>query len=301
MRTDRFRVALLSALLGLGSLHLTAQVWDASTQATGWAHQDKDESFTFFDEGSATLHTWSRDGGLQRSTPLGKLPMAPEKWVVDPHNHPWVVYKQTLVEVGPNGKILKSFKLPAEVADVGWDIKGIVLSYRAPTPFLEKRDYKGSVVWTHGVKPPSPDEDTPPPVHRRPILVDDAGNILMASGTSLNLQILSGTTGQKVSEVRFSATEGEPPPALEGTADARGPMALWPGKEVVFATVRASQVPSRYREAMQGLALARLDLKQLRLEFLATGLNESHQLVGILDSDAVFTSPRGGLVLVKIR
>lgn len=301
MRTSRIRVALLSALLGLVGLQLDAQGWDAATQATGWAHQDKDDSFTFYDELSTTLHTWSRDGGLQRSTNLGKLSVAPEKWVVDPHNNPWVISGQTLTQVGANGKVVRSSKLPAEVADVGWDVKGIVLSYRAPTPFLERRDFKGgSVLWTYGAKPPSRDEE-PPPVHRRPILVDDAGNVLMANGNSLNLVILNGTTGQKISETRFSLADGSPAPALEGSADVRGPMALWPGKEVVFATVRSTQVPPQLRGSMQGLALARLDLKQLRLEFLPTGLNESHQLIGILDSDAVFTSPRGGLVLVKVR
>ncbi len=300
MRTSRFHVALLSALLGLVSLQLDAQVWDAATQATGWAHQDKDDSFTFYDELSTTLHTWSRDGGLQRSTNLGKLSVAPEKWVVDPHNYPWVISGQTLTQIGANGKVLRSSKLPAEVADVGWDVKGLVLSYRAPTPFLEKRDFKGSVLWSYGVKPPARDEE-PAPVHRRPILIDDAGNVLMANGNSLSLLILNGGTGQKTSEIRFSFPDGSPAPALEGSADVRGPMALWPGKEVVFATVRSTQVPPQLRGTLQGLVLARLDLKQLHLNFLPTGLNESHHLIGILDSDAVFTSPRGGLVLVKVR
>ena len=78
-------------------------------------------------------------------------------------------------------------------------------------------------------------------------------------------------------------------------------MALWPGKEVVFAALKASQVPAQLRPSAPGLVLARLDLKQSRLEFLPTGVGEDHILIGVLDSDAVFVKPKGGLLLVRIR
>ena len=299
MRTPDFRVALLSALLGLCGLSLAAQSWDAPTQATGWSHQDKDDSFTFYDSQSAALHTWSRDGGLQRSTPVGKLSAIPEKWAIDPHGNHWVISGLTLSQVGPSGKLLKTSKLPAEVADVAWDVKGFVLSYRAPEPYLEKRDFTGSVLWSYGVKPSR--EEGPAAMNRRPILIDDAGNLLLASGASLNLVVLNGGTGRKEAEVTLSLPDGSRAPLLEGSATERGPLASWPGKEVVFAAVKATQVPAQMRDAIQGLALARLDLRAMRLEFLPTGLGESHLLIGILDSDAVFVSPTGGLVLVKVR
>ena len=286
-------------MLGLCGLSLDAQTWDAATLAMGWSHQDKDDSFTFYDEFSAALQTWTRDGGLLLSTPLGNMPVVPEKWIIDPHNNHWVISGLSLIQVGPKGKILKTSKLPAEVADVAWDVKGFVLSFRAPEPYLEKRDFTGAVIWSYGAKP-SRDEG-PAPLNQRPILIDDAGNVLMASGASLNLVVLSGATGRKVTEMTLSLPDGSRAPLLEGAAEARGPMAIWPGKEVIFATVKASQVPAQFRETIQGLALARLDLKQLRLEFLPTGLSEAHLLIGMLDSDAVFVNPTGGLVLVKVR
>ncbi|MBK8789837.1 MAG: hypothetical protein IPO28_06600 [Holophagaceae bacterium] len=81
----------------------------------------------------------------------------------------------------------------------------------------------------------------------------------------------------------------------------RGPLAIWPGKGVVFAAVRAAQIAVQLRGTLQGLALARLDFAQSRLEFLPTGLDESHLLVGVLDADAVFVNPRGGLMLVRVK
>jgi hypothetical protein len=131
--------------------------------------------------------------------------------------------------------------------------------------------------------------------------MDDAGNVVMANGRSLNLSILDGNTGQKRSETNLKLLSGEPAPLLEGPATERAPLALWPGKGVVFATVKASQVPAAARGALQGLVLARLDLTQSTVEFLATGLDDTHVLVGVLEADAVFANPSGGLLLVKVR
>ena len=47
--------------------------------------------------------------------------------------------------------------------------------------------------------------------------------------------------------------------------------------------------------------LVRLDLTHSSLEFLPTGLDETHVLVGVLDSDAIFVNPKGGLMLVKVQ
>ena len=81
MRGPTLFSILLTACFLAAPLH--AEEWDAATMAIGWAHQDKDDSFTFFDEFSASLRTWSRDAGLLHNTPLGQMPVMPEKWVID--------------------------------------------------------------------------------------------------------------------------------------------------------------------------------------------------------------------------
>ena len=291
-------ISLLCVLAWVSSTPGSAQTWDAAGRATSWAKQDKDDSFTFYDAPGRSLRTWARDGGLMRSISLAKLEGQPERWVVDPRNDAWVAQGTTLTLVDHNGRITTSVKLPAEVGDICWDAKGFVISYRTVEPYLEKRDFKGNeVLWSFGAKPPK--REGPAPVNRRPVVSDDSGRVLMADGNSLNLSILDGATGRKVSETRLTAG-GAPAPALEGNAAERGPLVLWPGKGVAFAAVKASQVPAALRGTMQGLALARLDLTRSQLEFLPTGLDESHLLIGVLDSDAVFANPRGGLMLVRI-
>lgn len=299
MRTSPIRVSLLCVLLGGSFLPLVAQGWDGATQARGWAKQDKDDSFTFYDPATRTLQTWTRDGGVLGSVSTAKLGEVPERWVMDPRNNAWVIHGTTLTQLDRTGREVTSFRLPAEVGDVCWDPKGLVLSYRSVEPYLEKRDFKGAVVWSFGAKPAK--EDGPPPPNRRPVVMDDTGKVLMADGHSLNLALFDGESGRKVGETSLRLASGQAAPALEGTAVERLALALWPGKGVVFAAVKASQVPAPLREPLQGLALARLDLAQSQVEFLPTGLDESHRLIGVLDSDAIFVSPKGGLMLVKVK
>ena len=299
MRTFPIRVALLTALLaGTGSA-LIAQAWDAASQARSWAKQDKDDSFTFYDPNAKALYTWMRDGGVLGSVPLAKLDETPDRWVMDPRNTAWVAHGLTVTQYDRSGRSIVNFRLPAEVGDACWDAKGFVFSYRAPEPYLEKRDFKGALLWSFGAKPAK--ADGPAPQYRRTVVMDDAGKILMADGNALNLSILDGETGRKVAETNLRLASGQPAPALEGAVSERGPLALWSGHGVVFAAIRAVQIPAQLRETMQGLALARLDLVQSRVEFLPTGLDETHTLIGVLDSDAVFVNPRGGLLLVKVK
>ena len=286
-------------MIGLSSLALTAQAWDAASQARSWAKQDKDDSFTFHDPATRMLYTWMRDGGTLGNLPTGKIDGMPERWVMDPRNNAWIAHGTTVTQVDKLGRIIVNIKLPAEVGDVCWDAKGFVLSYRAAEPYLEKRDFKGDLLWSFGAKPSK--GDGPPPQNRRPILMEDSGNVLMADSNSLNLAILDGNTGKKVAETNLLLAGGQPVPALEGSAVERRSLAIWPGKGVIFAAVAASQVPSALRGSFQGLVLARIDYAQSRLEFLPTGLDESHILVGVLDSDAVFVNPKGGLMLVKVK
>ncbi|WP_306590396.1 hypothetical protein [Geothrix sp. 21YS21S-4] len=303
MKSYPFRAFLLCAAAWALSAPASAQVWDAAGQAAGWAKQDKDDSFTFFDAKSRALHTWLRDGGVMTTVPLGKLEGEPARWVVDPRNNAWVASGAVLSLVDRTGRVVNTVKLPAEVGDVCWDARGFVLSYRTAEPYLERRDFKSAdLIWAFGAKPPK--RDGPIPANRRPVVADDAGNVLMADGNSLNLSLLDGGTGRKIAETALTA-EGAPVPPLEGNAADREPLALWTGKGVLFAAVKATQVPAALRgpspSAAQGLLLARIDLAQGRLAFQPTGLAEGHLLVGILESEAVFVSPKGGLMLVKIK
>jgi hypothetical protein len=300
VRNRCIRVSLLSLLLGLPGTTLTAQTWNAATQARGWAKQDKDDSFTFYDPASKLLQTWTRDGGSLGSLPLARLDEVPERWLLDPRNNAWVAHGAALTLFDKTGRSLANLKLPAEVGDVCWDPKGFVISFRSPEPYLEKRDFKtNALLWSFGAKPVK--GEGPAPQERRPILMDDAGNVLMADGRSLNLSVLDGSTGRKLSETSLKLPSGEPAPTLEGSVLEREPLALWLGKGVVFAAVKASQIPAAARGTLQGLALARLDLARSALEFLPTGLEETHVLVGVLDSDAVFANPKGGLMLVRVQ
>jgi prepilin-type processing-associated H-X9-DG protein len=289
----------LSAMLGLSGLSLAAQSWDAATQARSWAKQDRDDSFTFFDPATRMLHTWLRDGGVLGSTPAGKSDEPPERWVMDPRNNAWVAHGTTITQIDKTGHVILNLRVPAEVGDICWDAKGFVLSFKALEPYLERRDFKGALLWSFGTKPAK--SDGPAPQNRRPVVMDDAGNVLMADGHALNLTILEGSSGRRLGQTNLLLGLGQPAPALEGYVVERGPLAVWPGRGVVFAAVQATQVPAPLRAALQGLALARLDLAQSRLEFLPTGLDESHILIGVLDSDAVFVNPRGGLMLVKVK
>ena len=299
MRSFPIHASILGALLCLTPATGSAQAWDAAGRATSWAKQDKDDSFTFYDAGGRALRTWVRDGGLLGTLPLGKIDGEPDRWVIDPRNTAWVAHDTTLTHLDRSGRALGSVRLPAEVGDVSWDAVGMILSYRTAEPYLEKRDYRNAeVIWSFGAKPAK--REGAAPQNRRTLALDDSGNILMADGSALNLSILDANTGKKVGETALRL-QGSPVPVLEGSTLDRGPLAVWVGKGVVFAALKATQVPAAQRGALQGLVLARLDLPNTSVEFLPTGLDDSHILVGILDSDAVFVNPKGGLMLVKIK
>lgn len=299
MRSFPIYASILGALLCLTSVATSAQAWDAAGKAASWAKQDRDDSFTFYDASTRNLYTWVRDGGLLGTLPLGKLDEEPERWVIDPRNTAWIAHGASLTHIDRTGRVLGSAKLHAEVSDVCWDAVGFILSFRTSEPYVEKRDFRNAeVIWSFGAKPSKKDGQAPQ--NQRPLALDDSGNILMADGSSLNLSILDANTGRKIGETALKF-HGAPTPALEGDTASRGPLAVWVGKGVIFAAVKASQVPAAQRGTLQGLALARLDLPHASLDFLPTGLDESHILVGVLDSDAVFVNPKGGLMLVGVK
>ncbi|HEX9082589.1 MAG TPA: hypothetical protein VF768_09940 [Holophagaceae bacterium] len=285
--------------MAIAPLILHAQGWDAATQAQGWARQDKDDSFTFYDPATKLLHTWMQDGGEMRAIPLGRLENPPSKWIIDPRGNAWVVAGTTLTQVEPDGHLGRNVRLPAEVGSVCWDTKGFVLSYKTQAPYLEKRRYQdGDVLWTFGTKPGS--RDAPTALNLHPLLMDDLDHILLGNGHDLNLTVIGADSGKRETDVIFAFNGGPSPTLGSGTAD-RGPLCLWSGKNVAFASLPATDLPESARGSLQGQVLARLDLGSAALSFLPSGLDASYLLVGVLGGNAVFVNPKGGLVLVPVK
>ncbi len=298
MRFSPTRVLSLCVLLA-SALTLRGQDWDGATKAQGWARQDKDDSFTFYDPGTKVLHTWMRDGGELRAVPLGKLESAPGKWIIDPRGNAWVVSGTTLTLVEPTGRLARSLRLPAEVGSVCWDTKGFILSYRARSPYLEKRRYQdGDVLWTYGTKPNEKDGATGQNLH--PLLMDDLDHILLGNGRDLNLVQIGAEDGKRTGEAVFMVN-GSPGLTFNGAPIDRGPLCLWSGKNVAFAALRATDLPEAVRGDLQDQVLARIDLSSSNVTFLPTGLTSQFLLVGVLDGQAVFVNPKGGLMLVPVK
>lgn len=267
--------------------------------AAGWAKLDKDGSCTFYDSASKSLDTWSKDFGITGSLNLSKLDVPPEKWVLDPFGNAWVVSGATLYQVAKNGKLGTTVKLPGEVADLGWDTKGFFLLYRGAETYLEKRDYtKASLLWSTGRKPKPSEEGSPSAMGGADrLVVAEDGNALVAGGSSLSLASFDGNKGTALGQTVFSMNNAPAPSLVLGGRE-RGALGWWLGKSVVMAAVPASQVP---KEKKAGMLLARLDLAGGSLEFLPTGVTEDHKLLGVLEAEAVFMKPTGGLVFVPIR
>lgn len=285
--------------MAVAAVLLPAQGWDAATQAQGWARQDKDDSFTFYDPAAKVLHTWMRDGGEIRTVPLGRLENPPSKWIIDPRGNAWVVDGTTLTQVEPTGRIARNIRLPAEVGSVCWDTKGFVLSFKTQEPYLEKRRYNdGDLLWTFGAKPGNKEALSNRNLH--PLLMDDLDHILLGNGNDLNLSLISADSGKKEGETSFRIGKDAVPAFAGGSLD-RGPLCLWSGKNVAFASLKATDLPAALRGMLQGQVLARIDLTSSAVEFLPTGLQEDHLLVGVLDGQAVFVNPKGGLLLVAVK
>lgn len=277
----------------LAAAPVLRQGFDPLVSANGWARVDKDGSCTFYDGASRRLQTWIKDLGITGGLDLSRLNVIPEKWVLDPYGNAWVVAGTTLYQVDKTGKPGNTVKLPGEVTDVAWDTKGFVLIYRGGDTFMEKREYgKASTLWTVGKKSKN---DSLLPDQR--IAVAEDGNVLVATGASLFLRSYGAAKGVPLGESVFTLSEATPPTLSLG-GRGRGALCWWLGKGVAFAAVPASQVPS---EKKTGLLLARLDLANGTVDFLPTGVTEDHQLLGILDTEAVLEKPSGGLILVPVK
>lgn len=276
-----------------------AQGWDATSLARGWTRQDKDDSFTFYDEFSAALQTWGLETGLQTSTPLGRMPVVPEKWVIDPHGGHWVISGETLIHVASSGAILKSSYLPAPVADVCWDIEGFLLSYQTVSPYLEKRSYgDGKIMWAF--HPGEGEQAHASASNTHPAALDESGHVLLGNGADLNLTIIDAHAGKSLDETRL-LYDGKPVPRLTGVDPDRGPMCYWSQKASVLAALKAEQLPPSVRNGMQGLVLGVIDPKMNMIRFISTGITNQSLLVGVLNGSAVFVKPEGGLQQVPLR
>jgi hypothetical protein len=349
------------AILGLITAPLLhAQGWDATRQASGWAFQEVDGSFMFFDPAARSLRTWLKGSGLLASLPVSlpeeqkPLPTAkpspaaaakpghdyddaaallfgipkhqrttaapakpaplqasaipatcaavPERWVLDSYNRVWMVCEGRMAVLGKEGVPENIMALPAPVEDMVVARDGILLLYRTVKPYLEKRDLKtGAILWTFGDKDQLKDLAVQPlrvPMNRMALGTDDT--IYLAEGSSMAFTVLDPVKGPKdPGQLFFTCQEAVPTRAVLGPTG-RGPMLSWAGKEVVFGVFTPKQVRSCGAPESKGLLLARFDLAKGAMEWLPTTLSEGHRLVGLLDTEAVFLAPDGGLAYAPI-
>ena len=346
-------------LLVLGSVSgLRAQGWDPGRQARGWAFQDVDGSFFFYDAGSRSLRQWQKGGGLlsSQSLPLPEPPRAPkaepkvparaasdsvydeaaallfgipeaqrarpqhgkpapkadpappacdavpERWVLDALNRVWVVCGRQLVLIDKDGRLEAVYALPGPVEDLAADHTGIYLNYRTLKPFVKKRSLKGGqVVWTYGDKASLREVEASPllvPLNRMAVRTD--GTVYLAEGGGLMLTVLDGDQGPKAPGQAFFTRQGAVASRVNLGSTGRGPLLVWAGKEVIFSAFSSAQVKGTQVPQSKGLVLARFDLAQGILDWIPTGLSEGHELLGLLDHEAVFLNPQGGLSYAPI-
>jgi hypothetical protein len=346
-------------LMGLATATpLRGQYWDAARYASGWAYQDVDGSFLFFDPASRSLRTWTKGGGLLGSLPVSfpaipkpgstkpmapspkgasdyssaaatlygipshqRLPPAntkatssettataapnpllPERWVLDSYNRVWMISGGQLAILGKEGAPVNILSIPAAVEDMAVVRDGILLLYRTLKPYMEKRDLRtGAILWTYGDKNQVKDAAAEPlrvPINRMALGLDDA--IYIAEGASMAFTVLDPRKGPKdAGQVFFTSPEAVSNRAVLGPVG-RGPMLSWAGRDVIFSAFAPKQVRSCGAPASEGLILARFDLARGALEWVPTALDPGHRLVGLLDAEAVFVAPEGGLAYAPI-
>ncbi len=294
--------ALPACVISIAALPLAAQSFDAITQARGWAHQDRDFSFTFYDPASRTLTTWDKGFGVMNTLSVAKLGAAPSMWLMDRYNNAWVIAGDTLYFVTKDGKVDRKEKLPTAVADVAWDGQsGFVLSYKTATPYLEMRDLKdGGVSWSHGQKPKK-GEVASKSLYRVCMKVLPGGDsqVLFTEDATLNLTVLSGKNGNPITRTAFTL-KGEPAPSFDYDKADPGPFCPLIGKEAIYAAVDSATLPAGTAPGLNGLLLAKLDLTSSAISFLPTGLTPDHRFIGVVDGQAVFIRPAAGLAFVAI-
>jgi hypothetical protein len=280
-------------VLSLATAQTFAQAPDPARTVKGWARVDKDGSVACYDPASRKILVWMRDGGVVGSVDLSALPNPPEKWVLDASLNAWVVSGTRLQFVGRDGSVFTT-KLPYPVGDLAWDTGGIYLSYQCTEPFIEKRGFDaGSVIWYF--KSRTAQEAASSTVQQRIVVTEDR-TVVVSRKDSLQVDLIDGQNGRLKAPMDFTV-KGRPVPALSMGSQDRGAMAWWLDRDIAFQALPASQAPSL---GLAGLLLVRQDFAKGSMEFLSTGLSEQYQFIGIVDSDAAFIAPAGGLVFVPV-
>ncbi|HJV39316.1 MAG TPA: hypothetical protein VJ528_10790 [Geothrix sp.] len=227
----------------------------------------------------------------------------PERWVIDSYSRTWMACDGRLVILNKDGQIENALAVPAAIEDMAVGREGILVLYRTLKPYLEKRDLRtGAVLWSYGDRAQVKDAATQPllvPLNRMALGTD--GTVYLAEGASLAFTVLDPARGPKEpGQTFFTCHDALPGRALLGSVG-RGPMLSWAGKDVIFSVFTPSQIKSCGAPESKGLVLARFDLLNGALEWIPTELPEGHRLVGLLDHEAVFLAPGGGLAYAPIR
>lgn len=227
----------------------------------------------------------------------------PERWVLDAYNRIWMVSGNRLIVLSKAGKPESIFPLPAAVEDLAMGPDGILILYRTMKPYLEKRDLKaGALIWSYGDKAQAREAAIQPmlvPLNRMALGTD--GTVYLAEGASMGFTVLDPIKGPKEpGQSFFTCRDAIPARAVLGRVG-RGPLLSWAGRDVLFGSFTPSQVKSCGAPESKGLLLARFDLAKGTMEWMSTPLAEGHQLVGLLDAEAVFLAPGGGLAYAPIR
>ena len=291
------RIALLLPALVLAILSAypaRAQEFDPATNAKGWTRADADGSFTVFDAAGKRLITWMKDGTTLGHVDLSKLEGPPDSWVIDSYGNAWVVVGNSLHQVDKKGKVGNRIRLPGTVADMAWEPRGLILSYRAAEPYVEKREYKnGNLMWSWGSKPSGP--SSPTALFR--VAATNNNEVVVTRGASMAVDVLDLQTGKHLRQLNF-VYKGAVAPELSLSNSDRGALVWWSGKTLALAAVPGNQAGFT---KMNGLLMARIDFVTQSVEFLPTGLTEDHALVGVVENEAAFVSPKGGMVFVPVR
>ena len=302
MRHFPFR-ALVPIVACAAALPAMAQSFNVATQARGWAHQDRDFSFTFYDPATRSLITWDKGFGIMNTLSLAKLDAVPSMWFMDRYNNAWVISDDMLYLVRKDGKVDRKERLPGEVADVAWDSQtGFVLIYKTAAPYLEMRDMKdGSVSWSRGQRPKKGDLSSESFFRVcMKVLPGGDSQVFYTDDASFNLTVLSGKNGNPVTRTAFKLN-GQPVPPLNFDKTSPGPFCPYIGKEVIYAEVDSTVLPTGAAPGLSGLLLAKLDLVSNVVTLEPTGLTPDNRFIGVVDGQAVFIKPGGGLVYVAVQ
>lgn len=249
---------------------------------------------TFYLPATKELVTWSVDGSLNASLKIPSIPAPPDRWVITSRGGAFVGAGNTLYAFDKTGKQTDTFKLPGPLADIAWDAKGFVILINGADPYLERRDLKdGSIIWTTGNKPK--DGGIPSPVRHRLTIADD-GNIILVSDSRLDCLVIDGAKGRVLGQTLFTL-DGAAPPPLRLDARGRGAICWLSGGRSFISTARGADFPGKN---LQGLVLVQHNLENSTLTLKATGLDESHEFMGVYENTAYFTKTGGGLAQIPL-